>query len=314
VDVDALSDGSTVVVAGIMQHIEEAGIHSGDSACILPPQDISAPMMAELKRQTVALALELKVIGLMNIQFAIKNEQVYLIEVNPRGSRTVPFVSKTLGVPLTKIATKAMLGKSLKSQGFTEAKAMPFVTVKESVFPFAKFHGVDTLLSPEMKSTGEVMGIDSDFPRAFAKAQIAAGNSLPLHGKVFISVTDRDKKGVLPVAKGLQEMGFELMATAGTASALREHGLDCRTINKVSQGSPHIVDMIQAKQCALLINTPLGKTSVEDDGLIRKAALLAQIPYTTTLSAASAALEAIRALKGGELDVKSLQEFYAGAR
>ena len=195
---------------------------------------------------------------------------------------------------------------------FTEAKIGDYVTVKESVFPFAKFHGVDTLLSPEMKSTGEVMGIDSDFPRAFAKAQIAAGNSLPQHGQVFLSVNDHDKAGVIPIAKGLQDLGFDLLATAGTARVLREHDIPCRALNRVSESSPHIVDLIQAKQCALLINTPLGQASVEDDGIIRKAALVAQIPYTTTLSAARAALEAIRALKGGELEVRSLQEFHAG--
>jgi carbamoyl-phosphate synthase large subunit len=311
VDVDALSDGKTVVVAGIMQHIEEAGIHSGDSACIMPPQDLPESILDEMRRQTVAMALELKVVGLMNVQYAIKDGVVYILEVNPRGSRTVPFVSKTLGVALTKLATKAMLGKTLQELDFTEARIGNYVTVKESVFPFAKFHGVDTLLSPEMKSTGEVMGIDSNFPRAFAKAQIAAGNSLPVHGQVFLSVGDRDKQNIVPIAQGLCDLGFELLATSGTAKVLREHDIPCRALNKVSEGSPHIVDLIQAKQCALLFNTPLGQAAREDDGLIRKAALLAQIPYTTTLSAARAALEAIRALKRGELEVKSLQEFHA---
>ncbi len=312
VDVDAISDGKTVVVAGIMQHIEEAGIHSGDSACIMPPQDITESVLEEMRRQTIAMAKELKVIGLMNVQYAIKDDVVYVLEVNPRGSRTVPFVSKTLGVPLTKLATKAMLGKTLQELGFTEARIGNYVTVKESVFPFAKFHGVDTLLSPEMKSTGEVMGIDSNFSRAFAKAQIAAGNSLPSHGKVFLSVNNHDKKNIVPIAQGLQELGFELLATSGTAKVLREHDISCRALNKVSEGSPHIVDLIQSKECALLINTPLGQAAIEDDGLIRKAALIAQIPYTTTMSAARAALEAIRALKRGELEVRSLQEFHAG--
>ena len=312
VDVDAISDGTTVVVAGIMQHIEEAGIHSGDSACIMPPQDITESVLEEMRRQTIAMAKELKVIGLMNVQYAIKDDVVYVLEVNPRGSRTVPFVSKTLGVPLTKLATKAMLGKTLQELGFTEARIGNYVTVKESVFPFAKFHGVDTLLSPEMKSTGEVMGIDSNFSRAFAKAQIAAGNSLPSHGKVFLSVNNHDKKNIVPIAQGLQELGFELLATSGTAKVLREHDISCRALNKVSEGSPHIVDLIQSKECALLINTPLGQAAIEDDGLIRKAALIAQIPYTTTMSAARAALEAIRALKRGELEVRSLQEFHAG--
>jgi carbamoyl-phosphate synthase large subunit len=315
VDVDAVSDGKTVVVAGIMQHIEEAGIHSGDSACFLPPQDISEAVLEVLRKQTVALALELKVIGLMNIQFAIKDEEVYILEVNPRGSRTVPFVSKVLGAALTKIATKAMLGQSLESQHFTKAPVVPYVAVKESVFPFAKFHGVDTLLSPEMKSTGEVMGIDMTAATAFAKAQIAAGNTLPVAGsggQVFLSLNDRDKDGMVPIARELERLGFDLLATEGTTKRLRAEGIACRTLNKVSQGSPHIVDLIQAKQCALLINTPQNRASVADDGQIRKAALLAQIPYTTTLSGARAAVAAIAGLANADLGVKSLQEYHAG--
>jgi carbamoyl-phosphate synthase large subunit len=314
VDVDAVSDGETVVVAGIMQHIEEAGIHSGDSACFLPPQDLSDAVLDALRTQTVALALELKVIGLMNVQYAIKDGEVYILEVNPRGSRTVPFVSKTLGKPLTKIATKAMLGITLKQQGFTKAPTVPYVAVKESVFPFAKFHGVDTLLSPEMKSTGEVMGIDASASLAFAKSQIAAGNSLPPvggRGQVFLSVNDRDKDEMVPIARDLEALGFQLLATAGTTRRLREEGIACRELNKVSQGSPHIVDLIQAKQCAMLINTPQSRNSVEDDGLIRKAALLAQIPYSTTLSGARAAVAAIASLEKGPLGVKTLQEYHA---
>src|SRR5690606_17588079 len=315
VDVDAVSDGETVVVAGIMQHIEEAGIHSGDSACFLPPQDISAPVLETLRAQAVALAQELGVVGLMNIQFAVKDEEVYILEVNPRGSRTVPFVSKVLGAPLTKIATKAMIGKSLKTQGFTTAPEVPYVAVKESVFPFAKFHGVDTLLSPEMKSTGEVMGIDPSAATAFAKAQIAAGNTLPVAGsggQVFLSLNDRDKDGLVPIARELESLGFDLLATEGTTARLRAEGIACRVLNKVSQGSPHIVDLIQAKQCVMLINTPQNRASVADDGQIRKAALLAQIPYTTTLSGARAAVAAIAGLKKGEMGVRSLQEYHAG--
>ncbi len=315
VDVDAVSDGTTVVVAGIMQHIEEAGIHSGDSACFLPPQDISDAVLDVLRKQTVALALELKVIGLMNIQFAIKDEEVYILEVNPRGSRTVPFVSKVLGAALTKIATKAMLGQTLQEQNFTKASEVPYVAVKESVFPFAKFHGVDTLLSPEMKSTGEVMGIDDTAAKAFAKAQIAAGNTLPQAGsggQVFLSLNDRDKDGMVPIARELERLGFDLLATEGTTRRLRAEGIACRELNKVSQGSPHIVDLIQAKQCAMLINTPQNRASVADDGQIRKAALLAQIPYTTTLSGARAAVAAIAGFVNGEMDVKSLQEYHAG--
>ncbi len=311
VDVDAVSDGKDVVVAGVMQHIEEAGVHSGDSACFLPPQDLSEDVLAELRRQTVDLARELGVVGLMNVQYAVKDGTVYILEVNPRGSRTVPFVSKTLGAPLTKIATKAMLGMTLAQQNFTEAPMVSHVAVKESVFPFAKFHGVDTLLSPEMKSTGEVMGIDPDPALAFAKAQIAAGNSLPRVGQVFLSVNDSDKDAMVPIARELESLGFDLLATAGTTRRLREEGIACRELNKVSQGSPHIVDLIQAKQCALLINTPQSRASVEDDGQIRKAALLAQIPYTTTLSGARAAVSAIRGLAHGELSVRSLQEYHA---
>ncbi len=310
VDVDAISDGTTVVVAGIMQHIEEAGIHSGDSACILPPQDLSPRLLRELDRQTIALAKELKVIGLMNIQYAIKDELVYILEVNPRGSRTVPFVSKTIGVPLTKLATKIMVGKTLQELGFTESRMPPYIAVKESVFPFAKFHGVDTLLSPEMKSTGEVMGIDYNFGLAFAKAQMGAGNSLPLHGKVFISVNNRDKEKVVPLARKLTEMGFEIVATSGTARILESKGIAAVVVKKVSEGRPNVVELIAKKEFAFLINTPAGKSSKDDDGVIRKAALLAQIPYTTTLSASEAAVEAIQALRGGELDVCSLQEFY----
>jgi len=310
VDVDAISDGETVVVAGIMQHIEEAGVHSGDSACILPAQDISPAVAAELERQTTALAKELKVIGLMNIQFAIKDETVFILEVNPRGSRTIPFVSKTIGVALTKLATKVMLGRKLKDLGFTKAPKVNYVAVKESVFPFAKFHGVDTLLSPEMKSTGEVMGIDSIYGVAFAKSQMAAGNSLPTSGRVFISVNDGDKRHIAPIAKGLRELGFDILATKGTADVLQAADIPCEIIKKVSQGTPHIAQLIAERRCDLLINTPLGKTSMEDDGLIRKAALMAQIPYTTTMPAAKAAVAAIHALKLGQIEVKPLQEHY----
>jgi carbamoyl-phosphate synthase large subunit len=310
VDVDAISDGKHVVVAGIMQHIEEAGIHSGDSACILPPQDLSPRLLRELDRQTIALAKELKVIGLMNIQYAIKDDLVYILEVNPRGSRTVPFVSKTIGVPLTKLATKIMIGRTLEDLGFTESRMPPYIAVKESVFPFAKFHGVDTLLSPEMKSTGEVMGIDRNFGLAFAKAQMGAGNSLPLQGKVFLSVNDSDKEKAVTMARTLAEMGFEILATSGTARVLESKGIPAKVVKKVSEGHPNVAELIAKKEFAFLINTPAGKSSKDDDGVIRKAALLAQIPYTTTLSAAEAAVEAIKALRDGELDVCSLQEFY----
>jgi carbamoyl-phosphate synthase large subunit len=251
----------------------------------------------------------------MNVQYAVKDGEVYILEVNPLGSSTVPFVSKVLGAALTKIATKAMLGMTLQQQNFTKAPVVPYVAVKESVFPFAKFHGVDTLLSPEMKSTGEVMGIDTTAARAFAKAQIAAGNTLPQAGsggQVFLSLNDRDKDGMVPIARELERLGFDLLATAGTTKRLRAEGIACRELNKVSQGSPHIVDLIQSKQCAMLINTPQNRASVADDGQIRKAALLAQIPYTTTLSGARAAVAAIAGLVDGEMGVKSLQEYHAG--
>jgi carbamoyl-phosphate synthase large subunit len=310
VDVDAVSDGTTVVVAGIMQHIEEAGIHSGDSACILPPQDLSPRTLRELERQTIAMAKELKVIGLMNVQYAIKDELVYILEVNPRGSRTVPFVSKTIGTQLTKLATKVMIGRTLEDLGFTESKMPPYVAVKESVFPFAKFHGVDTLLSPEMKSTGEVMGIDRHFGQAFAKAQMGAGNSLPQSGKVFISVNERDKEKVVPMARKLHELGFEISATSGTAAVLERNKIPSKVVKKVSEGHPNVGELIGRKEFSLIINTPLGKMSKDDDGVIRKAALLAQIPYTTTLSAAEAAVAAIASLREGELDICSLQEYY----
>ena len=313
VDVDALSDGKTVVVAGIMQHIEEAGIHSGDSACILPPQDLSPRLLRELERQTIEMARELKVIGLMNVQYAIKDELVYILEVNPRGSRTVPFVSKTIGVPLTKLATKVMIGRTLEDLGFTESRMPPYVAVKESVFPFAKFHGVDTVLSPEMKSTGEVMGIDHGFGLAFAKAQMGAGNSLPRSGKVFVSVNDRDKEKVVTLARKLQALGFEIIATSGTVAALERNKIPSTVVKKVSEGNPNVAELIARKEFSLIINTPQGKSAKDDDGVIRKAALLAQIPYTTTLSAAEAAVEAIAALRQGELDVTSVQEFYRQA-
>jgi carbamoyl-phosphate synthase large subunit len=311
VDVDCLSDGKTVVVAGIMQHIEEAGIHSGDSACILPPQDLSPRLLRELERQTIAMAKELKVIGLMNVQFAIKDDLVYILEVNPRGSRTVPFVSKTIGVPLTKLATKVMIGRTLEELGFTESRMPPYVAVKESVFPFTKFLGVDTLLSPEMKSTGEVMGIDRNFGMAFAKAQMGAGNSLPDSGKVFVSVNDADKEKVVPLAQRLHELGFEISATTGTAKTLDKWNIPAKVVYKASESGEKAVDLIARKEFALVINTPRGKADTkDDDAVIRKAALLAQIPYTTTLSAAEAAVAAIDAWRHGEVGVCSMQEYY----
>ncbi|MEK6599317.1 MAG: carbamoyl-phosphate synthase large subunit, partial [Deltaproteobacteria bacterium] len=264
VDVDCISDGADVVIGGIMEHIEEAGIHSGDSACSLPPYSLSPDVIEDIRRQTYALAKELKVIGLMNIQFAVKDNAVYILEVNPRASRTVPFVSKAIGRPLAKIAAKVMLGKTLKELGLTEEAAPKHISVKESVFPFIKFPGVDTILGPEMKSTGEVMGIDRDFGRAFAKAQIAAGAKLPLKGTVFISVKDDDKDEIIPAARKLESMGFKIIATSGTAQHLKSKGVNAEFVYKVVEGRPHIVDKIKSGEIAMVINTSFGIKAVTD--------------------------------------------------
>ncbi len=310
VDVDALSDGRRVVIGGIMEHIELAGIHSGDSACSLPPRTLSAAVQAEIRRQTSLLAQELGVVGLMNIQFAVKEQQVFLIEVNPRASRTVPFVSKAIGVPLAKIAARVMAGKTLDELGFTQEVIPGHVNVKEAVFPFIKFPGVDTILGPEMKSTGEVMGMDQSFAMAFVKAQFAAGNILPETGKVFLSVRDRDKPATLPIAKQLAENGFSVVATRGTAAFLRQHGLSVEMVNKVLEGSPHIVDALQAGSIDLVINTTEGAQSIKDSFSIRRSSLECQVPYFTTVAGAEAAVEGIARLKQGLLGVCPLQEYH----
>ncbi|MGB7912956.1 MAG: carbamoyl-phosphate synthase large subunit, partial [Desulfobaccales bacterium] len=311
VDVDAISDGSLTVIGGIMEHIEEAGIHSGDSACVLPPYSLSLDIQEEIRRQTRALAAELGVVGLMNIQFAVKDHEVYVLEVNPRASRTVPFVSKATGVSLARLATKVMLGHSLESLGFTREVEPPYFAVKESVFPFRRFPGVDPLLGPEMRSTGEVMGLDTDFGLAFAKSQLAAGQVLPLSGGVIFSVKDSDKPAALELARGFQGEGFPLYATAGTADYLKEHGLPVTPVSKIREGRPHIIDHIKNNEIALLVNTPEGRYTPADSYSIRRAALEYNIPYTTTLAAARATLDAIRAMKRGKLTVKSLQEYHA---
>ena len=311
VDVDCISDQETVVVAGIMQHIEEAGIHSGDSATVLPPYSLSDEIIEEIKVQARKLAYRLEVIGLMNIQFAVKDNEVYLIEVNPRASRTVPFVSKAIGVPLAKLATKIMLGKTLKELGFTKEIVPSHVAVKESVFPFNKFLGVDTVLSPEMKSTGEVMGIDSNFGLAFAKAQLGASNNLPTKGSVFISVNDRDKPKIIELAKKLNEMDFRIYATTGTANLLLKEGISASLVNKISEGHPNAVDLLEDSKVDLLINTPMGKATKIDDGYIRKIALKNKIPYTTTIAAADAATMAISEMRATDLDVKSIQNYHS---
>lgn len=308
-DVDALCDGEQVVIAGVMQHIEEAGIHSGDSACTLPPYSLPGEVIAEMERQAEALALALGVKGLMNIQFAVKDGVVYLIEVNPRASRTVPFVAKAIGQPIAKIAARVMAGEPLSA--FPPIKReLDYMAVKEAVFPFARFPGVDPVLSPEMKSTGEVMGLDRDFATAFAKAQLGAGVKLPEGGVVFISVKDSDKPVVLPAARKLVALGFSLIATGGTERYLAEAGVPVARINKVAEGRPHIVDKIVDGEVALIFNTTEGWQSLKDSQSIRMAALNGKVPYFTTAAASVAAVEAMAALRGAPLEVRSLQSYY----
>jgi len=309
VDVDAVSDGKMTIIGGIMEHIEEAGIHSGDSACVLPPHTLSKPMINEIIRATKAMAQELGVVGLMNVQYAVKNETLFILEVNPRASRTVPFVSKATGVPLAKIATKLMMGMTLEELNLTEEKSIKHWAVKEAVFPFDRFDNVDTLLGPEMKSTGEVMGIDDTLGLAMAKSQIAAGNSLPLEGTVFISVRHGDKDAIVPVAKLLAEHGFKLLATHGTADRINQSNIACEKVNKISQGRPHILDKLQDGQVQWIINTSSGSRTTEDSYTIRRAALDFHIPYTTTISGASSMFQAILALSRNSIDVKAIQKY-----
>ncbi len=310
VDVDAVCDGKTVVIGGVLEHIEEAGVHSGDSAMVLPPFSIEARVIREIKRQTRELALALKVVGLVNIQFAVKDDVVYILEVNPRASRTVPFVSKAIGVPLAKLGTKVMVGKTLRQLGFTKEIVPAHYCVKESVFPFIKFQGVDTILGPEMKSTGEVMGIDNDISMAFAKAQIAAGSGLPLGGTAFISVKDEDKPRLEEFVKDLKGLGFNIMATAGTAAYLQGIGVECALVKKVMEGRPHVVDHIKNGEVQLVVNTTFGQKEVEQSYSIRRTALVHRVPYFTTISAARAAVGAIGALIRKGLDVKAIQDYY----
>ncbi len=310
VDVDALSDGKDVIIGGVMEHIEEAGIHSGDSACSLPPYSLSKEIIDEIKRQSKELALELGVIGLMNVQFAVKKDEIYILEVNPRGSRTVPFVSKATGVPLAKIAAKVMTGRTLKELGITTEVQIKHVAVKEAVFPFDKFPGVDTILGPEMKSTGEVMGIDNDFGRAYAKAQAASNNKLPLAGKIVISIRDKDKVGICDIVSRLYAAGFTVIATKGTATFLNEKGHDVEVINKVTEGRPHIVDLIKNKEVVFVINTVSGAQAKKDSMSIRRSALQYGVPYTTTVSGAKAVVTAIEQLQKKKINIKSIQEYH----
>ncbi len=309
VDVDAISDGEIVVIGGIMEHVEHAGVHSGDSACALPPTTLSAELQQELIRQTRMLACELGVVGLMNIQYAIFGGEVFILEVNPRASRTIPFVSKAIGVPLAKYAALVMAGKKLSEIGFTTERVPSHVAVKESVFPFGRFPGVDTILGPEMKSTGEVMGIDATFAMAFAKASLAASSNLPDSGLVFISVRDDDKQYLEPIAHGLVQMGFDLIATDGTSRHIRSLGLRCENVNKVLQGSPHIVDAMKQGRIAMVINTP-DASGTQDSFSIRRTALELRLPYFTTMAGAKAAVEGIRALKTQPFEVRALQDYH----
>jgi carbamoyl-phosphate synthase large subunit len=313
VDVDALADGTDVHVAGIMQHVEEAGVHSGDSACVIPPMSLGEDMLEEIRATTRRIALELGVVGLINVQYGVAGGELFVIEANPRASRTVPFVSKATGVPLAKVAARLMLGERLAEQ---ELRGPPpgLVSVKEAVLPFARFAGADSVLGPEMKSTGEVMGIAADFPTAFGKAQAAAGVSLPTEGSVFITVTDTDKPAATQIAARFHDLGFELIATGGTAQAISAMGVPVTPINKIAQGSPHVVDLIKERRCDLVINTPTGSGARADGYEIRSAAVRQGIPCVTTMTGASAAVRAIAAKVAGEADVRSLQAIHGMER
>jgi len=310
VDVDAVADGQVCVVGGVMEHIEEAGVHSGDSSCSLPPYTLSQEIIEELKNQTYALAEELRVVGLINIQFAIKNNEIYILEVNPRASRTVPFVGKATGIPLARIAAKVMVGRKLRELGFTKEKKTKHIAVKEAVFPFVRFPGVDIILGPEMRSTGEVMGISDSFGIAFAKAQMGAGLPLPLQGTVFISVADRHKLSVVPLARELKELGFRVVATSGTASVLKGNGIEVEVVKKIGEGRPNIEDYIKNREIHLIFNTPIGKGPKYDEYRIRREATIRQIPIITTIPGARAAVDGIKALKKGEIQVRCLQEYH----
>jgi len=314
IDVDAVSDGTRVFVGGVMEHIEKAGIHSGDAACALPPYSLGDDQVVVLREQTCALARALGVVGLINIQFALKNDAVYVLEVNPRASRTVPFVSKAIGRPLAKLATRALLGESLGDLAAHDPEPA-HIAVKEAVFPFVKFPGVDAVLGPEMKSTGEVMGLDRDFRKAYLKSQLAAGSTLPASGKVFFSVKNADKRSVVTLAKHLSEMGFGLVATGGTARVLQRHGMTVEVINKVGDpGRPNVIDLMGRGEIALVFNTPEDGRARKDSSEIRRTAVAQQIPYYLTVDGIQAAIGAIEALLKEELAVISLQEYHADAR
>ncbi len=310
IDVDAVADGRQCIVAGIMEHIEEAGIHSGDSASALPPYSLNDDVIERIRTYTYKLAEGLNVVGLMNIQYAVKDDRIYVLEVNPRASRTVPFVSKATGVQWAKVAAKLMVGKTLKELGITKEVVLGHVAVKESVFPFNKFAGVDTILGPEMKSTGEVMGIDANFGSAFWKSQLAAGQDLPSEGNVFLSVKNKDKRNVVFIAKKLSDLGFSICATKGTGKVLVNNGIEVKFVNKVSEGRPHVVDMIKNGEIRFIINTPSGRNPKVDEVRIRSGAVQFRIPYTTTLSGAQSVVNAIEVMKKGKIRVRALQDYY----
>jgi len=310
VDVDLIGDGEAFCIGGIMEHIEEAGIHSGDSAMALPTYTLSKDILSHIRQATYKMAKELNVKGLMNVQYAVKDEEVYALEVNPRASRTIPFVSKVIGVPLAKLATKIMLGETLKELKFTQEIIPKHVAVKESVFPFNRFPGVDIILGPEMKSTGEVMGIDADFGQAYIKSQLAAGQNLPRKGNVFISVRDKDKRAVVFIAKKLQDLGFHLYATSGTAQALEKNGIGVKMLPKIAEGRPNVLDLMKDGKIQLVINTPSGRIPRQDEVKIRSQVVLYNIPYTTTISGAQATVNGIEVLMKKDLQVKPLQKYH----
>jgi carbamoyl-phosphate synthase large subunit len=308
VDVDAICDGEDVLIGGIMEHIEQAGVHSGDSACSFPPYTLSPAIQDRMREQMVKLAQALKVVGLMNAQFAIQGQEIYILEVNPRASRTVPFVSKAIGVPLAKVAARCMVGVSLQEQGLVKERKPKHYFVKEAVFPFIKFPGVDTVLGPEMKSTGEVMGVGESFGEAYAKAQDGAGTGLPRKGKAMLSVRHADRPRLVRVARDLLDLGFSLCGTHGTAGAVREAGIPCEGVNKVAEGRPHVVDLIKNREVSFIVNTTEGAQAIIDSAEIRRAALRNKVSYTTTISGAEATCLALKQLDA--VGVNRLQDLY----
>jgi carbamoyl-phosphate synthase large subunit len=311
-DVDCVADATgVVVIGGVMEHIEEAGIHSGDSSCVVPPARVSERHLATIRDYTRRIAAALKVVGLMNVQYALKDDTVYVLEVNPRASRTVPYLSKATGTPLAQVAARVMAGKTLAQLGLNDDLEPAGVFVKSPVFPFVRFPGVDTILGPEMKSTGEVMGGAGSFGMAFVKAMQSAGQHLPESGTVCLSVNNEDKPHALPIARALAELGFAIVATRGTTAYLRAHGIECDVIYKVNEGRPSLADEIVNRKIAMVINTPLGRESFFDDKTVRRAAMMAGVPCITTLTGAAAAVDAIRALRSEGLEVRSLQDYHA---